>query len=234
MADLLPSLTAAALLGLLGAGHCFAMCGGIVAALSFATPANAPRWRLNLAYSTGRILSYGVFGGLAAALVTLLPATGWPLARTLAGLLLIAMGLYLADWWRGLLWLERGGSALWKVLKPLGDRFLPLDSPAKALVVGMVWGWLPCGLVYAALGYAAVQSDPVSGASVMLAFGVGTLPALLASGAFAAVLKTWLSRPRIRLLMALAYILFGLWTLAGAWSHVLFHEPQDQHHHHHH
>jgi sulfite exporter TauE/SafE len=230
--ELVATLAAAALLGLLGAGHCFAMCGGIVAALSFAAPANAPRWRLNLGYSTGRLFSYALFGGLAAGLVAVLPPTGWPLARTLAGLLLIAMGLYLANWWHGLLWLERGGRWLWRGLKPVGDRFLPLDSISKALLVGMVWGWLPCGLVYAALGYAAAQAEPLKGAAVMLAFGVGTLPALLAGGVLAAVLKTWFSRPRIRLMMAIAYILFGAWTLVGAWSHALFHQTDHAHHHH--
>jgi len=230
--ELVATLAAAALLGLLGAGHCFAMCGGIVAALSFAAPANAARWRLNLGYSTGRIFSYSMVGALAAGLVSSLPATGWPLARTVAGLLLMAMGLYLANWWRGLLWLERGGHWLWRGLKPIGDRFLPLDTVPKALMVGLVWGWLPCGLVYAALGYAAAQADPLKGAAVMLAFGAGTLPALLAGGAFAAVLKSGLSRPRTRLVMAIAYLIFGAWTLAGAWSHTLFHQPYHAHHHH--
>lgn len=233
MPEFVATLAAAGVLGLLGAGHCFGMCGGIVAALSFAAPEGAPRWRLSLAYSAGRIVSYAVFGGLAAGLVAILPPTGWPLARTLAGLLLIAMGLYLANWWRGLLWLERVGHGLWRLLKPLGDRFLPLDSTPKAVVVGMVWGWLPCGLVYAALGYAAAQAEPLKGASVMLAFGAGTLPALLAAGLFSAALKTWLNRPRVRLLMAIAYLVFGAWTLAGAWSHQLFHQADHAHHHHH-
>lgn len=231
MSELLATLGAAFLLGLLGAGHCFAMCGGIVAALSFAAPANASRWRLNLGYSTGRIFSYAAIGGLAAGLVSFLPPTGWPLARTFAGLLLIAMGLYLANWWRGLLWLERGGNWIWRGIKPFGDRFLPLDSMPKALMVGLVWGWLPCGLVYAALGYAAAQAEPFKGAAVMLAFGAGTLPALLASGLLAAGLKTWFSRPRIRLLMAFAYLIFGAWTLTGAWSHTLFHQTDHVHQH---
>src|SRR5688572_354644 len=155
MPELMPVLAAACILGLLGAGHCFAMCGGIVAALSFSAPANAPRWRLNLGYNAGRIFSYALFGGLTAGLVSVMPSTGWPVARTFAGLLLIAMGLYLANWWRGLLWLEKGGHWVWRGIKPIGDRFLPVDSVSKALMVGLVWGWLPCGLVYAALGYAA-------------------------------------------------------------------------------
>ena len=231
MSDLWATLAAAWVLGLLGAGHCFAMCGGIVAALSFAAPEPTGitsskrgfQLGLNLGYNFGRILSYTVIGAIAAAAAAAIPPTGWPVARTIAGLLLLAMGLYLAGWWRGLLWLERGGQLLWRRLKPLGDRFLPLDSPAKAVAVGMVWGWLPCGLVYAALGYAAVQTQAVTGAVVMLAFGLGTLPALLVGGVFASRLKSWLANPRVRLLLALAYLAFGAWTLGGAWYHQLMH-----------
>lgn len=232
MSEGFAALTAAWVLGLLGAGHCFAMCGGIVAALSFSAPAQASRWRLTLGYNAGRMLSYGLFGGLAAGLAAVLPPATWPWARTLAGALLIAMGLYLANWWRGLLWLERGGHWLWRRVKPLGDRFLPIDSTRKALAVGLVWGWLPCGLVYAALMYAAAQAHAIKGAAVMLAFGAGTLPALLAGGALAAALKKGLGRPGVRLVLALAYMLFGIWTLAGAWSHAPLPGGDPAQHHH--
>jgi uncharacterized protein len=233
MPEFFATLTAAGLLGLLGAGHCFAMCGGIVAALSFTVPENTSRWRLNLGYNAGRILSYGLFGGLAAGMTSVLSPGVWPWARTLAGVLLIAMGLYLANWWRGLLWLERGGHWIWRRLKPWGDQFLPIDSARKALAVGLVWGWLPCGLVYAALMYAAVQADAIKGAAVMLVFGAGTLPALLAGGALATALKKGLGWPGVRLVLALAYVVFGIWTLASAWSHALHQgSGQVQHHHH--
>jgi sulfite exporter TauE/SafE len=248
MSDIWLSVLAAFGLGLAGAGHCLGMCGGVVAALSFAVPADAreARWKLNAGYNLGRIASYSLMGGLVAALAGQLPTAGLPLARTLAGLLLIAMGLYLANWWRGLLWLERGGQWLWRRLKPLGDRFLPLDSPAKAVAVGLVWGWLPCGLVYATLGYALAQADVWRGALVMAAFGLGTLPALLVGGLLASRIKTLLAGRRMRVLFAVAYLVFGVWTLSGAWYHQVAHQRHpgqhqghsqhhnpalDQHHH---
>lgn len=247
ISDMWLDLVAAFGLGLAGAGHCFGMCGGVVAALSFAVPAEArvPRWQLNLGYNLGRIASYSLMGALVAAFAARLPTGGLPLARTLAGLLLIAMGLYLANWWRGLLWLERGGQLLWRRIKPLGDRCLPLDSLPKALGAGMVWGWLPCGLVYAALGYALTQDDWIGGALVMVAFGLGTLPALLLGGALAGKIKAGLAHRSVRILFATAYIVFGAWTLAGVWYHQLAHrgyeqvQPQDpadpsRHQHHHH
>ena len=236
MPEALATLSAAWLLGLVGAGHCFAMCGGIVAALSFAGGAGPARWSLTLGYNAGRIAGYALLGGLVAAVAAALPSTGWPVARTVAGTLLIAMGLYVAGWWRGLLWLERGGEVVWRYLKPLGDRFLPLDSPPKAVVVGMIWGWLPCGLVYAALGYAAVQGQTLAGAAVMVAFGLGTLPALLLGGALAVRLRSALTKPRVRLALALSYLLFGGWTIAGAWFHQLQGSTGDSnvpHYHHH-
>lgn len=242
MIELVPVLAAAAMLGLMGAGHCFGMCGGVVAALTFAVPehARAALWRLNLGYNLGRITSYGLIGAIAAAFAGQLPETGVPLARSLAGLLLIAMGLHIAGLWRGILWLERGGRYLWRWIKPVGDRFMPLDSVPKALVIGAVWGWLPCGLVYAALGYALVQQNALSGGAVMLAFGVGTLPALIIGGMTATRLKSVLAKRSVRTVLALAYIFFGVWTLTGAWYHLITHSGHDpsgdhaEHHHHHH
>lgn len=235
------SVSAAFGLGLAGAGHCLGMCGGVVAALSFAVPeqARTRQWRLHLGYNLGRIASYGVIGLAVGILSELLPSGGLPWARTLAGLLLIAMGLHMAALWRGILWLERGGRYVWRWIKPLGDRFMPLDSVPKALAVGAVWGWLPCGLVYAALGYALAQQNVIAGAGIMLAFGLGTLPALLLGGLAAARLKAILMRRWVQVGLALFYVAFGIWTLAGAWYHVVGHDhpasvnEQSEHYHHH-
>lgn len=243
MTELIPTLLAALVLGLMGAGHCLGMCGGIVAALTFAIPEHtrAAQWRLNLGYNLGRVASYSVIGVIAGALASQVPSTGFPWGRTLAGLLLIAMGLHIAGVWRGILWLERGGRYLWHWIKPVGDRFMPLDSFPKALVIGAVWGWLPCGLVYAALGYAVAQQSAVAGGLVMLAFGLGTLPALILGGVAAAKIKPFFNKGQVRAGLACAYILFGAWMVTSAWYHLLAHgdhssaaeQTEHQHHHHH-
>lgn len=240
MTELVVTMLAAAGLGLLGAGHCFGMCGGVVAALSFAVPKenSMPLWRLHLGYNLGRVTSYGLIGGAAAALSGQLPALGLPVARTLAGLLLIAMGLHMAGWWRGILWLERGGRHVWRWLKPVGDRFMPLRSFPRAFGIGLIWGWLPCGLVYAALGYAAVQGNFSKGALVMLAFGLGTMPALLAGGFLANTLKALFLNRQVRHVLAAGYLIFGAWVLVAAWYHGSHSHTSDAadpaHHHHHH
>lgn len=180
-----PLVAAAFVTGLLGSVHCIGMCGGIIGALSVA-PATAPvrrRW-FPLLYHVGRIVSYAAAGAAAGIIGgTLLDATA--LARVtgigaiIAGLFMIALGLYLASWWRGLVVLERLGGKLWRVIEPYGRRLLPARRPHQALLLGMLWGWLPCGMVYSVLAGAAVSGDAVNGAVIMAAFGAGTLPLLL-------------------------------------------------------
>ncbi|MBS7660772.1 sulfite exporter TauE/SafE family protein [Pseudomonas lalucatii] len=224
MTELAPQLLSALILGLLGGGHCLGMCGGLMGALTLAIPAErrARRLRLLLGYNLGRILSYATAG-------LLLGLAGWALAsspaalalRVLAALLLIAMGLYLAGWWSGLTRIEALGGGLWRRIQPLTRRFMPVDSPAKALLLGALWGWLPCGLVYSTLLWAASQGDALDSAVLMLGFGLGTLPVLLATGMAAERLTALLRRRGVRTAGGLLVILFGLWTLPGPHQHWL-------------
>lgn len=187
-------------------------------ALSMAIPAEAKarRWWILLCYNVGRIASYGLIGVLAGAMASELAQLGaasW--LRWIAGLLLIAMGLYLADWWRGLTHLETAGRYLWAYIQPLGKRLMPVDSISKATLLGLLWGWLPCGLVYSALAYAMAQGQATNAGMVMLAFGFGTLPSVLATGLVAQQLGKWLRKPQVRWPLAAAIILFGCWTIWG-------------------
>lgn len=224
MTDLLPQLISALILGLLGGGHCLGMCGGLMGALSLAIPAERRHQRLRLlvAYNAGRILSYTAAG-------LLLGLAGWALAsgplatvlRSIAGLLLIAMGLYLAGWWSGLTRIETLGRGLWHRLQPITRRFMPITSAPRALLLGGLWGWLPCGLVYSTLLWAASQGDALHSAALMFAFGLGTLPVLLATGLAAERLVGLLRRRGVRVAGGLLVILFGLWTLPGPHQHWL-------------
>lgn len=220
------SVLAMFVIGLMGAGHCVGMCGGIVAALGFAADKETNRWPILLSYNLGRITSYAIAG----ALVGLLGLFGreflslGPWLRAFAGILLILMGLYLADWWRLLTWFERGGQYLWRRIQPLGKGLFQVRSAGRGFLFGMIWGWLPCGLVYSALAYAAATAEPGSGALAMAAFGLGTLPAMLAGGVFSSQLKQWLQGRLLRTVMALVLILFGAWTLWSAFAH-MHHQP---------
>nr|WP_232964115.1 sulfite exporter TauE/SafE family protein [Pseudomonas putida] len=220
----MPLLGSALVLGLLGGGHCLGMCGGLMGALTLAIPPEqrARRVRLLLAYNVGRVLSYACAG-------LLLGLAGWAVAsgpaalalRVAAALLLIAMGLYLAGWWSGLTRIEALGRGLWRHIQPVASRLLPVSSLPRALLLGALWGWLPCGLVYSTLLWAASQGHAGYSAALMLAFGLGTWPVLLATGLAAERVNALLRRRSVRMAGGLLVILFGLWTLPGPHQHWL-------------
>lgn len=177
---------AAFIIGLMGAGHCLGMCGGVAAALTMGMPNQQKnnRWHYLLMYNLGRLLSYTIAGGIiggAFAGVATLSGSSYALIslRLFASVMMIILALYLGQWWQGLVKIEKVGHILWKRIAPKANTFLPLKSPMAALPFGVLWGWLPCGLVYSTLSWAAVSGSLVSGSLVMLAFGLGTLPAML-------------------------------------------------------
>jgi len=229
------SLAAMLAIGLLGAGHCVGMCGGIASALGFAAR-DGGSLHLIIAYNLGRITSYAVAG----ALVALVGQWGesylalGPVLRIVSGVVLILMGCYLAGWWRVLVRLEKIGGALWKRIQPLSVKLLPVRSLPQALVLGMLWGWLPCGLVYTALAYAATSANTMEGALAMAAFGLGTAPAMVAGGLFAARVRTFLQSHAVRTIAAVIMIAFGVWTVAGVvmhGQHVATHSDHSAHQH---
>lgn len=215
-------LFAALLMGLAGSSHCFVMCGGVSAALSMAIAPHqqrlGQRFAYLLCYNLGRIVSYmlagALVGGVLASMVSLSASRHAMLwLQLLAGLMMLAIALYLAGWWHGVLVIERLGARLWPYIKPLAGRCLPLRSPLAALPFGMVWGWLPCGLVYSMLTWSAASGSAAGGALIMLCFGIGTLPTLFALGGLADRLRYWLTLKSLRLGSALLLMLLALHTL---------------------
>ncbi|WP_020680335.1 sulfite exporter TauE/SafE family protein [Marinobacterium rhizophilum] len=210
------SIGTALILGLLGGAHCIGMCGGIAATVGMTRPdSRAGALILLLGYNGGRLLSYALAGALLGGLgVLVADGTATLILRTLAGLMLVAMGLYIAQWWKGLLHLERAGSGLWRYIRPFASRFLPARTPLQALALGLLWGWLPCGLVYSTLIWASAAGHWQTSALLMFCFGLGTLPAMLATGLMAAQLRQLLAHRLTQQLAGGLIILFGLFTLA--------------------
>ena len=164
------------IVGLLGGTHCIGMCGGIVGALSMNS---GSRLSLHLAYNAGRILSYALAGAIAGALggASLALSDQLPVRivlYALANLMLVALGLYLMGVTAALAFSERAGQGLWRKVQPLTRRFLPVRTMAQAFPLGLLWGWLPCGLVYSALVTALTSGSALHGATTMLCFGLGT------------------------------------------------------------
>lgn len=199
------------LVGLLGGGHCVGMCGGIVGALSL----GGARFSLHLAYNAGRIASYAAAGALAGAFGSASQLLAGQLPARLAlylfaNFMLVLLGLYLMGATRSLRWIERAGHRIWQRLRPLTRHFLPARTPAQAFPLGLLWGWLPCGMVYGALATALSSGSAGRGAGLMLAFGLGTLPTLLLAGALAVRLNEFLARPVIRFSAGLLVLAMGI------------------------
>jgi len=217
---------AALLVGFFGGVHCIGMCGGIVGALTFGLPAEKRATARQLmpyllAYNLARISSYtlagaiaGLIGALGLSLIPLQHAQLYLLI--IAGLFMILMGLYVGGWWFGLTRIERVGSRLWRYIEPFGRRLMPVRSPRQALLLGFVWGWLPCGLVYSVLIWALSAGSAAQGALLMLGFGLGTLPNLLLMGAFAAQLSAFTRQKWVRWVAGTAVTGFGAYTVALA------------------
>ena len=220
---MLTSLATAFVVGLLGGVHCVGMCGGVVSMLTLGIdPARRGRLTsvlpLQLGYNLGRVAGYGLAGALAGGVGALLAQSGvlyWG-QRTLyglAGVVMILLGLYLGGWWRGLAVVERAGTGLWRRIEPIGRRLLPIRSFPQALAVGLVWAWLPCGLVYSVLILALGTGSPVQGALLMLAFGLGTLPNLLGIGLLAGAAARYLEAVWLRRAAGLLVMGFGVYAL---------------------
>jgi len=226
------SYLAAFLIGLLGGVHCIGMCGGIVGALCIGLGNNlggeqdktAQQNFLKvlpflLSYNLARISSYtlagilmGGLGWLGSHLITI-----YSIQQTLeiiAAGFMLALGLYIAGWWKGLASIERlGGKLVWKRLEPFGRRFMPVTTYRQAFFLGLIWGWLPCGLVYSVIIWTISTQSPLEGGLLMLSFGLGTLPNLLLMGVFASTLNQFIQQPWVRqvagiMIMAFAGVMF--------------------------
>ena len=213
------------LIGLLGGVHCAGMCGGIVSALSLQMSgkpgSGGPAWTIHLAYNLGRIGSYAVAGALMGALgsLGLLLNNALPVQLTLyvaANLMMIALGLYLTGITGALAFTERTGQWLWRRIQPATKRFLPVRGVVQAFPLGLLWGWLPCGLVYSVLAMALLTGSALRGAATLLAFGLGTLPNLMLAGLLLVRFRSVVQGRALRLGSGLLVLGFGVYGLLNA------------------
>ena len=217
-------LASAWLTGLLGGVHCAAMCGGI--ATGFGASSRGNRLRdaglVNLGRVGGYVLAGVIAGGIGGGILRVARldwlATG---SRMLVGLVLVLVALRLLLPAGKFGFLARPGQALWRRLQPLQRHVMPADTAPRRFALGMLWGWLPCGLVYSTLIWSASQGSATDSALLMLAFGLGTWPVLLATGLAAERVGALLRKRSVRMAGGLLVILFGIWTLPGPHQHWL-------------
>ena len=211
-------LVAALLMGFFGSPHCLGMCGGLVAAfgLSMKDVSPAKRRGLVLTYHIGRLLSYAALGLIAGLIGTTVLAplmVGNSTPRILLGLVLVFVGMTMLGA-PFLSKLERLGMRFWQALGPLRQKVFPLNTFPRALTAGLLWGFLPCGLVYGALLIAVVGHDPLTGAVLMFAFGLGTVPMLVATHETVGWLRHQIGRLRLRQMNGAIMMASGLAVIA--------------------
>ncbi len=229
-------LASAFLLATAGSVHCIGMCGGISSALTFSIPPSQRRgralWGWQLLFGAGRISTYATLGALAGLLgqtmMGWLPGPSMAIGLTLSGILMVLLSAYLLGRGQGLKRLESLGMRLWQRLQPLTRRLLPIDHPLKAFALGLLWGLLPCGLVYTALALAITAGSAPAGMLIMLCFGVVTVLPVATTG----VIASQLQRFRTGAWPVVAALLTGLLALVFFWQAWVM-SYQSSHHHHH-
>ena len=216
------SYLVAFIMGMFSSVHCIGMCGSVIGTLTLSL---APKIRNNkrrlfffvLNYNIGRISSYTLAGAIVGLLGTLfnLPIThgeGHRALQLFSATIMIGAGLYIAEWFPRFAYIEKLGANFWRLIEPYGRQLIPVKTRRHALLFGMIWGWLPCGLVYGALTLSAATADILRSALTMLAFGLGTLPAVMGVGIMTGIL-TKLSRMRL-FKQVVGILLIGLALLA--------------------
>jgi sulfite exporter TauE/SafE len=214
--------TAAFVAGLAGSAHCFAMCGSVNAALALKDARGQQRRTHSLTLSAtrqvARVAGYALAGaacgaaGGAVEIVLDLARVGAAL-RIVSGILLVLLAARLSLRWNAFARLEQLGARMWSALRPLASYGANASGMRQALILGFLWGWLPCGLVYAMLLYAVTSGSSIGGAAIMIAFGVGTLPSMLASSVFALELRRWLAQQWPRAASTALLLACGMWLI---------------------
>lgn len=205
------------LAGLLGSGHCFGMCGGIAGSLGALTGTNNRSIALPaLQFNFGRLLGYAMLGALAGGILgaageimALKPLGRW--LRALTALMVLLIGLRFLFGWRGLDLIEKGGAGLWRRIMPLAVRISQRHDWIGRLGLGVCWGFLPCGLVYTVLITAASTGHAAAGAITMIAFGMGTLPAMLGLTLAAPALSVFLGDRFVRRIVGFSLVVLAVW-----------------------
>ncbi len=200
-------------MGLFGSPHCLGMCGGIVTAfgLSMQHVSDSKKNGLILTYHLGRLISYSLLGLIASvigvAIFQSIMSNSAP--RIVLGAVLVLIGLAML----GLPLfnqLEKVGMRFWQSLAPLRKKVFPIDSFGKALFAGLLWGFLPCGLVYGALMMAIAGNNIATGAALMFVFGLGTMPMLIATQKTVGMLQSSIKNFRLRQINGVIMMLSGL------------------------
>ena len=207
-------------MGLFSSLHCIGMCGSIIGTLTLSLSPEIRNNKMRLLpfvfnYNLGRVVSYTIAGGLAGIIGVLMimpfgEIHGHRILQIMSALVMMSAGLYIAGWFPRFAYIEKIGTHFWKKIEPFGRKLIPVKTHTQAYLFGMVWGWLPCGLVYTALAISATAGDVSKSALTMFAFGLGTLPAVIGMGIMTGILTKLSRTPRFKQVIGLFMIALAL------------------------
>jgi len=207
-------------MGLFSSLHCIGMCGSIIGTLTLSLSPEIRNNKMRLLpfvfnYNLGRVVSYTIAGGLAGIIGVLMimpfgEIHGHRILQIMSALVMMSAGLYIAGWFPRFAYIEKIGTHFWKKIEPFGRKLIPVKTHTQAYLFGMVWGWLPCGLVYTALAISATAGDVSKSALTMFAFGLGTLPAVIGMGIMTSILTKLSRTPRFKQVIGLFMIALAL------------------------
>jgi sulfite exporter TauE/SafE len=217
--DFNASYLAAFVIGLFSSLHCIGMCGSIIGTLTYSLSQelrNNKRilFSIILSYNLGRVASYAIAGAVVGLLsLPFSQGMAYRFLQLVSAAIMTGAGLYIGGWFPRFAYIEKMGSRFWKLIEPFGRKMIPVKTRSQAMLFGMVWGWLPCGLIYTALALSATTGNVMHSSMTMLAFGLGTLPAVVGVG----IMTTLLARlSKARLFKQIVGILFIVFALLAA------------------
>ncbi len=211
------------LMGLFSSMHCIGMCGSIIGTLTLSLSQDIRNKKTLLLpfvfnYNFGRIVSYTLAGALAGVIESVVSSVpmgeidGYRIMQLFSAAVMASAGLYIAGWFPRFAYIEKAGTRFWKVIEPYGRKLIPVKNLTQAFLFGMVWGWLPCGLVYAALALATTTGNISNSALTMLFFGLGTLPAVMGVGIMTGILTRLSRMQRFKQAVGLFMIVLALFS----------------------
>lgn len=210
-------------IGLFSSLHCVTMCGSIIGTLSYSLKPEIRQDKAKMisfifSYNLGRILSYMLAGFIIGSIESVLTLPlgaehGHKLLQVISAFIITGAGFYIAGWFPSFAYIEKTGSFFWKTIEPYGRKLIPVSSLQQAILFGMVWGWIPCGLVYTAVALAATSGDITISTLTMLSFGLGTLPAVMGSGIVSSFITRLTSLQKTKQVVGMLLVLVAIYSL---------------------
>lgn len=214
--DFNASYLAAFVIGLFSSLHCIGMCGSIIGTLTYSLSQelrNNKRilFSIILSYNLGRVASYAIAGALVGLLsIPFSQGMAYRFLQLASAAIMAGAGLYIGGWFPRFAYIEKMGSRFWKLIEPFGRKMIPVKTRGQAMLFGMIWGWLPCGLIYTALALAATTGNIMHSSMTMLAFGLGTLPAVVGVGIMTSLLAKLSKAQLFKQIVGVLFIIFAL------------------------